>query len=76
MVVTKRIGTKRLVTKNCIYRVTIPKRKALLRAVKSCHLEKNRVSAQNTRKRKKLYIDLLEAKVELLEAKVVLTSIE
>jgi len=28
------------------------------------------VSAQNTRKRKKLYIDLLEEKVELLEAKV------
>jgi len=30
---------------------------------------KNRLSAQNTRKRKKLYIDLLEAKVEHLEAK-------
>ncbi len=40
------------------------------KAVGSSKPEKNRVSAQNTRKRKKLYIDLLEAKVELLEAKV------
>ena len=38
--------------------------------VRSRHVAKNRLSAQNTRKRKKLYIEILEMKVDLLESKV------
>ena len=73
---TTKTGVRTTCRRSCCWEATTPIREASTRAVSAGDPEKNRVSAQNTRKRKKLYIDLLEAKVELLEARVVLPFLE